>query len=231
MMNWRWAQYFLAVAAAVAPLLGVFFWGWNAREVVLLYWIENIIIGFWQLMKMGAVGVGKVKDVGWFFVPGMLFTMAFFTIHYGGFCAGHGVFVLEMTNSGVAGSGAEGIDMKGLKFYLGPLLFVQLLFMVVGQAWAALPVASIWSVAAIFAMRGLGFVQDFILTGDWKRAEFQKLMFEPYKNIIALHVAIVFGAGLTLAFKGAWPVLAIIVVGKLVMDFTQIRKQEIEQGN
>ena len=230
-MNWRWAQYFLAIAAAVAPLIGVFFWGWDARQVVLIYWFENLVIGFWQLMKMAAVGGLKMKMGGPFAVPGVLFPMLFFAIHYGGFCAGHGVFLLELTNSGQAEGAMEIVDKENLKVFLGPLVFLQMLYAVAWQAWAALPMASLWSVGSLFAMRGLGFFQDFIFSGRWKEVEVKKLMFEPYKNIIALHIAIVFGAGLATAFKGAWPVLALIVIGKLVMDFVSLRKQEMELGN
>ena len=230
-MNWRWAQYFLAIAAAVAPLLGVFLWGWDARQVVLIYWFENLVIGFWQLMKMAAVGGLKMKMGGPFAAPGVLFTMLFFALHYGAFCAGHGVFLLEMTNAGKAESAMEIVDMDNLKVFLGPLVFLQMLYRVALQAWDSLPVASLWSVGSLFAMRGLGFFQDFIFSGKWKDAEVKTLMFEPYKNIIALHIAIVFGAGLAMAFEGAWPVLALIVVGKLVMDFRTLRKQEVELGN
>lgn len=215
----------------MAPLLGVFFWGWNAREVVLIYWFENLVIGFWQLMKMAAVGGLKMKMGGPFAAPGVIFTMLFFAMHYGGFCAGHGVFVLELTDAGETGGAMEVLDMKNLKVFLGPLVFLQMLYLVALQAWESLPVASLWSVASLFAMRGLGFFQDFIFSGKWKEAQVQKLMFEPYKNIIALHIAIVFGAGLAMAFEGAWPVLALIVVGKLVMDFVSLRKQEVELGN
>jgi hypothetical protein len=224
-MNWRWAQYFLAIAAAVAPLLGVFFWGWSAREVVMIYWFENLIIGFWQLMKMLAAGGWKVKLGGVFVLPGVLFTMVFFAIHYGGFCAGHGMFVMQLT-----GDQAD-FEMGNLNFALGPLLFLQMAYHVVTQVWQSLPEATLWSVASLFAMRGLGFFQDFIMSGKWKEAEVQKLMFEPYKNIITLHVAIVFGAGLVMTFEGAWPLLAIIVLGKLVMDFVTLRKQEVELAN
>ena len=182
-------------------------------------------------MKMTVVGGLKMKMGGPFAAPGVLFTMLFFALHYGGFCAGHGVFLLELTSSGKTEGGLEIVDMDNLKAFLGPLVFLQMLYLVAVQAWEALPVASLWSVVSLFAMRGLGFFQDFIFSGKWKETDVKKLMFEPYKNIIALHIAIVFGAGLAMAFKGAWPVLALIVVGKLVMDFMNLRKQEVELGN
>lgn len=224
-MNWRWGQYFLAIAAAVAPLLGVFFWGWSARDVVFIYWFENLVIGFWQLLKMVVAGGYQAKMGGPLILPGVLFTMLFFSIHYGGFCAGHGLFVMQLTG------GEMNLDLDKLNIALGPLLFLELLFRVVREAWEGIPSATLWSIVSLFAMRGLGFVQDFLLSGRWKETPLKNLMFEPYGNIVALHIAIVFGAGLVMAFEGAWPILAIIVVGKLVMDIRSLRRQEVELGN
>ena len=173
-MSWRWAQYFLAIAAAAAPLLGVFFWGWSAREVVLIFWFENLAIGFWQLMKMAVAGGLKMKMGGPFAAPGVLFTMLFFAMHYGGFCAGHGTFLLEWANSSEVGNSVETVEMQNLQVFLGPLVFLQMLYLVELQAWESLPEASLWSIASLFAMRGLGFFQDFIFSGKWKEAEPRK---------------------------------------------------------
>ncbi|MBK1832621.1 DUF6498-containing protein [Roseibacillus ishigakijimensis] len=214
--------------AAVAPLAGVLLWGWSAREIVLLYWWENVLIGFWQLLKMLTVGAWQAREGGCAVWPATLFVMAFFAVHYGGFCGGHGLFVLELTGRGEGGSVLSTFQPNMM---LGPLVFVQLFALVLQNAWLALPAASFWSVASLFAMRGLAFVQDFVLTGEFKKVEVQKLMMEPYKNVIALHVAIIFGAGLTMAFEGAWPLLALIVLGKLVMDVGQIRKEGLAQDH
>jgi hypothetical protein len=41
----RWSVWAL-IAANLVPLGGVLFAGWSAFEVVFLYWLENLIIGF-----------------------------------------------------------------------------------------------------------------------------------------------------------------------------------------
>ena len=40
------------VAANAIPLYGVAFAGWDAFSIVLLYWAENLIIGFYNVLKM-----------------------------------------------------------------------------------------------------------------------------------------------------------------------------------
>ena len=47
------------IAANLAPLFGVLFFGWDAAAIVLLYWIENLIIGAYNVLMMILV---KVKS-------------------------------------------------------------------------------------------------------------------------------------------------------------------------
>jgi len=61
------------LAANTMPLFGVLFLDWDVFFIVLIYWSENLAIGFFNILKM-------------VFVP-------FFAIHYGGFTAGHGLLV------------------------------------------------------------------------------------------------------------------------------------------
>lgn len=227
-MNGRVVQTFFAVAAAVTPLLGVFLWGWSAREVVLIYWLETLVIGFWQVVKMLLAGVSRVREFGGFALAGMVFMTVFFLVHYGGFCAGHGFFLLTLT--GQDSGGGVALAMERLRFALGPFLFLQFLAMVVQQAWAVMPVASLWSVAALFARRGLGVWRDFVATGDWRRADLPGLMFEPYRRIIIFHVALVLGAALVMAVENDWPILAILVLGKLCGDLRSIWQSRPSPG-
>ena len=78
----------LAVANAV-PLFGAIFWGWQAANIVLLYWAENLAVGFYNVLK---IAFAKVPHRSGHLVK--LFLIPFFTVHYGGFTAVHGVFVL-----------------------------------------------------------------------------------------------------------------------------------------
>ena len=43
--------------ANLLPLIGVVFLGWDAAAIVLLYWIENLIIGLFNVLRMILVKV------------------------------------------------------------------------------------------------------------------------------------------------------------------------------
>ena len=61
------------VLANLVPVFGVLLLGWDVGAIVVLYWTENLVIGFYNLLKMLLTG-------GW----SALGTMLFFCLHYGG---------------------------------------------------------------------------------------------------------------------------------------------------
>ena len=40
------------IGANLIPLFGVLVWDWSTFEVVILYWLENVIIGAINILKM-----------------------------------------------------------------------------------------------------------------------------------------------------------------------------------
>ena len=81
------------VASNLVPVAGVLFWKWNVGSILLIYWSENIVIGIYNAIKMLISPLGKEESQ---YVTDKVmksFLIGFFTVHYGGFCATHGVFV------------------------------------------------------------------------------------------------------------------------------------------
>ncbi|MCI5108185.1 MAG: DUF6498-containing protein [Pseudomonadales bacterium] len=70
------------IAANLLPLFGVLLLGWDIGELMLLFWAESAVIGFYNLLKMARVGKWAVL----FFGP-------FFTGHFGGFMVVHLLFI------------------------------------------------------------------------------------------------------------------------------------------
>ena len=62
----------LLVAVNLIPIAGVLWLDWDLASIIILYWLENLVIGFYTLLKMlhlqGLAG---------------LFPAAFFCLHYG----------------------------------------------------------------------------------------------------------------------------------------------------
>lgn len=75
------------VLANLVPVFGVLVLGWDAGQILLLYWAENVILGVLTIPRLIAAAKGGFE--GWFLA-------AFFCVHYGLFCFGHLVFALLM---------------------------------------------------------------------------------------------------------------------------------------
>ena len=78
------------VIGNLIPILGVLFLGWSAGQILILYWIENAIVGFYALLRILSAQAEDTNLSG--NVSGRLGVAAFFTVHYGIFWAVHGVF-------------------------------------------------------------------------------------------------------------------------------------------
>lgn len=70
------------VLANLVPLLGVLFADWRIGDVMLVFWAESAIIGFFNLLKMWMIGRWIVLVAGPFFIG-----------HFGGFMIGHLLFI------------------------------------------------------------------------------------------------------------------------------------------
>jgi hypothetical protein len=50
------------VGADLIPFIGVFLFDWKIRFIVLLYWIENLIAGFNNILKMVTLKANHAAD-------------------------------------------------------------------------------------------------------------------------------------------------------------------------
>lgn len=77
------------ILANLVPLAGVYVFGWDLGELLILYWAETGIIGCYTILKM----FFAAGPTPWPPVLERLFMIPFFTIHFGGFMLGHGIFL------------------------------------------------------------------------------------------------------------------------------------------
>lgn len=197
----------LLVANAV-PLFGVLFLGWDAFYIVVLYWAENVVIGFYNVLKMVFAAVPHPAAH-----VGKLFLIPFFIVHYGGFTAVHGFFVLALFHKG------EGPSMPaGQMSWPCFLVFVQMLLNVIKYAYLIIPSQVRIAVLALFASHGVSFVQNYLLKGEYAAAKPNELMGSPYGRVVVMHVAILAGGFLVMAFGSPAPLLVVLVVLKTILD-------------
>jgi hypothetical protein len=189
------------VAVNLLPVAGVFGFGWDVGTILLLYWAENLVVGFYNILKMALVKMDRPGQN-----LGKLFKIPFFSIHFGAFCAVHGFFLLIFFDLAPGGS------LFGEQNWPGPLVFVELLIGVVGTVWENAAAAFRWSVYALFLSHGVSFIHNYILTGEYTSLSLSKLMSRPYSRIVLLHVTIIAG-GVPVLLLGSPDSLLLVLVG------------------
>ena len=196
------------VLANLVPLFGVLYLDWDVGSIVVLYWVENLIIGGYTVLKMLVTGKA-----------GALPLILFFCVHYGGFCAIHGVFVLELTQfAGITTS--EPLAQDGH----GPQVLVQMSLNLVQQIIAAAPREFLWAVLALLLSHGTSFVLLFLGQGEYRRSTLRKLMNAPYKRIAVLHIAVIAGGFLVVKMGSPLGLLIALVALKTGMDIMLHRR-------
>ena len=75
----------MLVAANLVPLAGVFFFDWQVADIMLLFWFESAIVGFYNVLKMFRIAG-----------PAAIFTSIFFLAHFGGFMSVHLLFIFGL---------------------------------------------------------------------------------------------------------------------------------------
>jgi hypothetical protein len=214
------------VAANVLPLIGVLLLDWNTFEIVALYWVENVIIGAINVLKMVTCNPNP-DEVDWSALTGTesrrgvgdlphqgakVFLVPFFMLHYGIFCLVHGVFVFTMFGPESFGFGAfdVGRDFTAIR----------------GDRYLVL------AVAALAGSHLYSFFRNYLGRGEYRRTVVIVQMFQPYARVVVLHVAILFGAFVVVFLGSNIGVLVILIIGKTVLDLTlHLRERERSAKN
>jgi len=188
--------------ANLLPLIGVLWFDWDVGSIVVLYWAENLIVGAYTVLRM--LTTGGVHA---------LFQIAFFCLHYGGFCAIHGLFVLKLT-------GFADLDQAVPVAYHwpGPLVVLEKFVTLAQQILAAAPEQFLWACLALLISHGASFLLLFIGQQEFRHTTVNKLMTAPYKRIALLHIAVIAGGFLVKQLGSPLGLLLALVALKTGMD-------------
>jgi hypothetical protein len=77
------------ILANLVPVFGVLFLGWDLFLLMLLYWMESAVVGFYTVLRI--VKIARIFAI--LFIP-------FFIFHYGAFMTVHLAFILSLFGSG-----------------------------------------------------------------------------------------------------------------------------------
>ena len=198
-----WGAVVALVIANAIPLFGVLFLGWNVWTILTIYWLENGVVGFFNVLKMSKaagtdpIGSGVTATVNGRPVAGSAkaVLIPFFVLHYGIFWLVHGVFILTLPmfvafgGSGFFDGGAPSDGGAGIMSDPGAIAFVLL---------------------GLFISHGISYRLNYIGRGEYLRTSVVRQMAAPYGRLVILHVTIILGA-MAIAFTGA-PAAAVVIL-------------------
>jgi len=181
------------IAANIVPLYGVIFSGWQVFPVMFLFWIENVIIGFFNVFKMMLAPADESRQ-------GMTRAalIPFFCLHYGIFALVHGVLVIAI---------------------FGGIFSETDLFSGIGQSFESVwNTAFGLAAAAVFSSHGISFGLNYIAGGEYKTTSLNRLMAEPYGRVIILHFTLLFGGFIVMALGSPVVGLVLFILLKITLD-------------
>jgi Family of unknown function (DUF6498) len=190
------------LVANLLPLIGVALWGWSLGSILVLYWIENGIVGLLNIGKIllargtvepePSVSPIRIENLPGIASAGCL--IPFYIAHYGIFWVVHGVFVMVIASGaffGVAGADAAGVPRVDV-IVLGTI--------------------------ALAASHGISFATNYLGRGEFRTATPQGQMMSVYGRVLVLHLTILIGAFLAIRLGNPIGVLLVLVAGKTILD-------------
>lgn len=213
----RISEYFLLVAN-LFPLIGVSMFGWQAGDIVILYWFESAIIGLFSIGKIYCIN----RFISFFYVP-------FFIIHFNLFMMGHGFFLQLMT---------EGqLQALSLNFEPSALNYLRVLYSVATAYYI--------SIIPVFVSHLFSYVNNFL--PNYQRLDFEKqkeilenmnkrepgqeknevnteaaplvnAIIQPYRRIFLMHVVIIAAFMPAMLLGSSWPLMLLLIFAKTYLD-------------
>jgi len=203
---WKSPSVIVLVLANLIPLGGVLFFGWQVFPIMFLFWLENVVVGGFNILKMLlARGSGSPVGVKLFLVP-------FFTVHYGIFTLVHGAFVFAMF----------GTDWRA---GAGPFPSITTVSDLVTQQHLG------GAMLGLVASHGFSFLRNYVGNGAYRSTAVATLMIQPYGRVVVLHLAILGGGFLIMLMGMPAAGLALLIILKIGLDVLAHAKQHALGAN
>lgn len=189
------------VIANLVTVYGVIFYKWDFTNILLLYWCESLIIGVMTLIKMIFANPGPSAN---HLVK--LGAIPFFTLHYGGFMAGHFVFLMLLTT--YLRTGDNG----------GP--FMELLDDTTSHLVIVLP-----AIISLFCSHLFSLIINYFGKKEYTTRTVSQLFGSPYKRIFVMHLTLLLGVFISFALGKNFVVVILFVCLKTIVDLAAHNKE------
>jgi hypothetical protein len=190
----------ILILANLLPLYGVAFMDWEVFPLLFLYWVENVIVGVINVLKMLICSPENIAR--W---AGKIFLIPFFCFHYGMFTLVHGIFVVGL----FGGFFTNDAEFPDANIFLSTITGYQLY----------------WAILALALSHLISFVYNYIGKGEYKKANVSELMNQPYGRVVVLHLTIIFGGFLISALGSPKFALVLLIAIKAFIDIRAHLKQ------
>ena len=193
------------IAANLVPIFGILFANWNPFDIVIVYWIESAVIGFWAIFRIlfSSNNLELLKNSTTNTGLSLLATIlklaiiSFFIFHYGLFVLALGILIFTLFKSG-SSSSVVGLYLHEFKLFTSGLWCTSI---------------------ALFVSHGISFFSNYIGKGEYKKTFAAMEMVLPYKRIAIMQVTIIVGMGIGILFGTSKTIAIILVIAKIVADY------------
>jgi len=190
------------------PLFGALFLGWSLFSILIIYWLESAVIGFYTLIKMIitltnynkksdlnkdnlSVLINKIKSV---------VAIPFFIFHYSIFMIVHLIFIFVLSGNFLASS----LTLPKINEIIGILLITT---------------------ASLFVSHGISLYTNFIREKEFQKTSTERLMFSAYGRIIVMHLTLLFGGFLIISTGLPKSMIVLFVILKMIIDLRAHKKE------
>ena len=219
------------IAFNLVPLIGVIFGRWSVATLLVLYWVENGIVGILNVPKiLLAEGPGRPGTLAsslataGIAAAGRIPVALFFLVHYGIFWFVHGIFVWTLPTFAALRSSATALPAVGDPGAIGVPLD--------GFAGYAPAAASgvdasavLWGAIGLAISHGVSFVVNYLGRGEYRKVSPQEQAQRPYARLILLHLAIIFGGFVSLLLGSPLGSIVVLVLLKTALDVRLHRRE------
>lgn len=199
----------ILILVNLIPILGVITMGWSPMEVLIIYWLETLIIGFLNVFKM-AVSSPQDRTMNWM----KLFMIPFFILHFGIFVLVQGIFIILVIPA-VSGLGGEELSDNVVDVLVDQTVF--------GLWWPAL---------VLFGSHLFSFFWNYIGKKEYRKVSVDRLMFQPYSRVIMQQFIAIGGVMLAAATSSIILIVVLVIIAKTAVDvlahFKEHKKLEEE---
>ena len=179
---------FVLILANIVPIIGVLCFDWEPMDVIFIYWLETLFIGFFNIIKMIFV---PEKYIIYKFI-----SISFFIFIFTLFQGFQGIFIFKAIPGLIEKLTGEYIEISiiGLAEYL----FLPAL--------------------ALFLSHLFSLIWNFSLKKEYKKSDMSILMVQPIPRVFFQQCIAVFGCFALLISNSPFVLMILVILAKIYID-------------